>query len=132
MYNDGQMSEIDKRIMKQGLVGQMSEIDKRIMKQELVGQMSEIDRLTMNQGLACQMSERWTERQGLVGQIDPIEKYIQKFEEPNKYNNLIQNLHPTPKEDPFKKLTELKNMHDAGLITEEEYSKKKAYLLSRM
>jgi hypothetical protein len=39
---------------------------------------------------------------------------------------------PAPKEDPLEKLTKLKSMLDAGLITEEEYSTKKADILSRM
>lgn len=39
---------------------------------------------------------------------------------------------PTPKEDPLEKLTKLKSMLDAGLITEEEYNTKKADILSRM
>ena len=37
-----------------------------------------------------------------------------------------------PKEDPLEKLTKLKSMLDAGLITEEEYNTKKAEILSRM
>jgi hypothetical protein len=35
-------------------------------------------------------------------------------------------------EDPMAKLTKLKNMFDAGLITQEEYDKKKAEILSSM
>ena len=37
-----------------------------------------------------------------------------------------------PKEDPLQKLKKLKEMLDAGLITESEYNEKKADLLSRM
>ena len=35
-------------------------------------------------------------------------------------------------DDPMAKLTKLKNMFDAGLITQEEYDKKKAEILSSM
>lgn len=39
---------------------------------------------------------------------------------------------PPPQDDPVKKLTQLKQMLDAGLITQGEYDTKKADLLSRM
>ena len=35
-------------------------------------------------------------------------------------------------DDPMAKLTKLKNMFDAGLITQEEYDKKKADVLASM
>ena len=35
-------------------------------------------------------------------------------------------------DDPMAKLTKLKNMFDAGLITQEEYDKKKAEILASM
>jgi hypothetical protein len=38
----------------------------------------------------------------------------------------------TTADDPMAKLTKLKNMFDAGLITQEEYDKKKAEILSSM
>jgi hypothetical protein len=38
----------------------------------------------------------------------------------------------TSTDDPMAKLTKLKNMFDAGLITQEEYDKKKAEILSSM
>ena len=38
----------------------------------------------------------------------------------------------TTTDDPMAKLTKLKNMFDAGLITQEEYDKKKAEILSSM
>ncbi|VVB67782.1 Bacterial PH domain protein [uncultured archaeon] len=37
-----------------------------------------------------------------------------------------------PADDPMAKLTKLKNMFDAGLITQEEYDKKKAEILASM
>lgn len=39
---------------------------------------------------------------------------------------------PGTTDDPMAKLTKLKNMFDAGLITQEEYGKKKAEILSSM
>ena len=50
----------------------------------------------------------------------------------NQQPSVKQNETPTKKEDAFEKLSTLKKMLDAGLITEDEYNIKKTELLENL